>query len=71
MLIFLMLCSIFLFGILFDQFVNKTVCPDQNRDNHRSINRGHEHVQEKSNKLWYNERKRKEHIYMFGERRNF
>jgi len=25
---FLMLCSIFFFGIFFDQFVNKTVCPD-------------------------------------------
>lgn len=41
---FLMLCSIFFFGIFFDQFVNKTVCPDQNRDDHRGINGCHEHV---------------------------
>ena len=43
-LIFLMRCSIFFFGIFFDQLINKTVCPDQNRDDHRSINRCHEHV---------------------------
>ena len=39
-----MFCSIFFFGIFFDQFVNKTVCPDQNRDDHRGINGCHEHV---------------------------